>query len=66
MKKIFPYLPLFILIWVFKAEIHAQHHHYKPPVYDEGWSDPGKQPDHVVLNLTEDPSTSMSVSWRTD
>jgi 3',5'-cyclic AMP phosphodiesterase CpdA len=44
----------------------AQHHHYHAPQYDEEWSKPGPHPDHIVLNLTEDPSTSMSVSWRTD
>lgn len=27
---------------------------------------PTKSPDRIVLNLTEDPSTSMAVTWRTD
>ena len=27
---------------------------------------PGKTPDRIILNLTEDPSTSMAVTWRTD
>jgi hypothetical protein len=27
---------------------------------------PGKNPDRIILNLTEDPATSMAVTWRTD
>ncbi len=27
---------------------------------------PSAFPDRVVVNLTEDPSTSMAVTWRTD
>ncbi len=26
----------------------------------------GKKPDRIILNVTEDPSTSMAVNWRTD
>lgn len=38
---------------------------YRPPGFAFGWEEPGQHPDHIVLNLTEDPSESMSVSWRT-
>ncbi len=44
----------------------AQHHVHHAPHFEESWSRPNHHPDHIVLNLTEDPSTSMSVSWRTD
>ena len=44
----------------------AQHHHYHAPKYDENWGAPSHHPDHIVLNLAEDPSSSMSVTWRTD
>lgn len=50
----------------FVVATKAQNHHYHAPHYDENWSEPNSHPDHIVLNLTEDPSTSMSVTWRTD
>jgi len=46
--------------------VRAQHHHAHPPKYEENWSKASHHPDHIVLTLTEDPSTSMSVTWRTD
>ncbi|MEM9527384.1 MAG: metallophosphoesterase family protein [Bacteroidota bacterium] len=38
---------------------------YRAPSFAYGWEKAGQHPDHIVLNLTEDPSTSMSVTWRT-
>ena len=38
---------------------------YRAPEFAFNWSEPGLHPDHIVLNLTEDPSNSMSVTWRT-
>ena len=65
MKRTF--LGLFSLAMLLTAPVaFAQHHHYHAPQYEEGWSRAGHQPDHIVLSLTEDPSSSMSVTWRTD
>jgi hypothetical protein len=46
--------------------VKAQQHHAHPPKYNENWSAASHHPDHIVLTPTEDPSTSMSVTWRTD
>ncbi|MEE4174562.1 MAG: metallophosphoesterase family protein [Xanthomonadales bacterium] len=39
---------------------------YQPPEYAPGWSAPGPHPDRIVLNFSDDPATTISVSWRTD
>lgn len=39
---------------------------YRAPKFAGNWSLPGKHPDHIMLNLTADPSTSMSATWRTN
>ena len=60
---------IFVLMmsFIFNGKLsHAQHHHYHAPQYEEGWSRASHHPDHIVLNPTEDPSTGMSVTWRTD
>ncbi|MEH6681258.1 MAG: metallophosphoesterase family protein [Sediminicola sp.] len=38
---------------------------YRAPVYEEGWDGPTVHPSHIMLNLGEDPATTMSVTWRT-
>ena len=38
---------------------------YKKPEVVKNWSKPTKHPDHIVLNFSEDPSTTISVTWRT-
>ncbi|MEM6829417.1 MAG: metallophosphoesterase family protein [Bacteroidota bacterium] len=43
----------------------SQEKAYQAPEFVSDWHLPGHHPDHIVLNLTEDPSTSMSVTWRT-
>ena len=45
--------------------VNAQKRAYRAPEFAYDWGKPGLHPDHIVLNLTEDPSTSMSVTWRT-
>ena len=30
------------------------------------WSAPGSLPDHIILNLTDNPAGSQNVTWRTD
>ncbi len=39
---------------------------YKAPEFARNWSKPGPHPDHIVLNFSDDPATTMSVTWRTD
>jgi len=45
--------------------VEAQKRAYSAPDFAYDWGKAGLHPDHIVLNLTEDPSTSMSVTWRT-
>ena len=67
MKKYIPIICLFVWPVLILQETSAQdHHHYHAPVYEAEWKEPSHHPDHIVLNLTEDPSSSMSVTWRTD
>ncbi len=62
LKLIFAYS-----IWIFAVtSISAQNKVYKAPAFAENWAKAGVHPDHIILNLTEDPSTSMSVTWRTN
>lgn len=66
MRKSNSIVPALLLILAFEAGTIAQPTQYLAPRYNESWSKPGHHPDHIVLNLTEDPSSSMSVTWRTD
>ena len=38
---------------------------YRAPEFAANWSAPSEHPDHVVLNLPEDPATGISITWRT-
>lgn len=38
---------------------------YKKPEFVKNWSKASGHPDHIVLNFSEDPATTMSVTWRT-
>ena len=44
----------------------AQKKVYKVPEFAKNWGKPGKHPDHIVINLSEDPAKKVSVTWRTD
>ena len=37
----------------------------KKTEFDKTWSNPKKLPDHILLNYSDDPATTVSVSWRT-
>ena len=58
-KFIFIILMLFIGYGSFSQRV------YNKPEFVKNWSKPGKHPDHIVLNFSDDPSTSISVTWRT-
>lgn len=56
---------------------HPDHHHDHSDRYHEHSHSeavhlparllfPGREPDRVILNLTEDPGSSLAVNWRTD
>lgn len=66
MKKQHLIVLILLCILAFETESSAQNQHYRSPHYDGDWSKPSHHPDHIVLNLTENPSSSMSVTWRTD
>ena len=61
MKKI---ILSFILLF-FYQETYSQRV-YKKPQFVKNWSKPSKHPDHIVLNFSDDPATSISVTWRTN
>ena len=37
----------------------------KKTEFDRNWSNPKKLPDHILLNYSDDPATTVSVTWRT-
>ncbi|MDZ7808021.1 MAG: metallophosphoesterase [Gracilimonas sp.] len=39
---------------------------YKAPVYTKSWSAPSSYPDRISLTFSDDPTSSFSVTWRTD
>lgn len=55
---------------------HTHHHDHSDHYHDHSRSEkivlpekllfPSKEPDRVILNLTEKPETSLAVNWRTD
>lgn len=58
-------LTLLSILSFFSGSLYSQDRAYQAPEFVNDWHKAGKHPDHIVLNLTEDPSTSMSVTWRT-
>jgi len=38
---------------------------YKAPEYDKEWGKPDQHPDRIIINYGEDPTTTLSVTWRT-
>ena len=59
-------LIVFLLVFLpVSTQVAAQQRAYTTPEFAKNWSKPGKHPDHIVLNFSEDPSESVSVTWRT-
>ncbi len=44
---------------------HDEHHHHDAS-YTEPWTHPERYPDRIALTWSQDPATTLSVSWRTD
>jgi 3',5'-cyclic AMP phosphodiesterase CpdA len=69
MRNIFRFITFSILIIFAFGNLNGQSHDhpriYHAPQYTAEWSAPSVHPDRIVLNLTEDPSSSMNVAWRT-
>jgi 3',5'-cyclic AMP phosphodiesterase CpdA len=59
---------LVFVLWV--ATSIAQSHNpqviYKSPKYEEEWKQPGLHPDRIMLNYGANPTTTASVTWRTN
>ncbi len=36
------------------------------PEFVEPWDEPGRRPDRIALTWSDDPATTLSVTWRTD
>ena len=55
---------LTLIIFLMSAMIFAQSFPKKTE-FDKNWSNPKKFPDHILLNYSDDPATTVSVTWRT-
>lgn len=43
-----------------------QNNQHAEPLFPKRWTLPTELPDHIILTFSGDPSTSQSVTWRTD
>ena len=46
------------------TDYSTSHDHHNAPVIP--WESPTRQPDRIVLNWSDNPATTLSVTWRTD
>ena len=53
-----------LMIFLMSTIIFAQSFPKKTE-FDKNWSKPKKFPDHILLNYSDDPATTVSVTWRT-
>ena len=60
-----PIIIILIVLFSESFEVSAQQRAYVAPEFAEDWSKPDKHPDHIMLNFSQDPSESASVTWRT-
>ncbi len=56
---------LLTVMWLAGTALAQQPRIYKAPEFEKQWSQPTLHPDRIVLNLSEDPSSGVSVTWRT-
>ena len=59
------YKKLIVLIVILTNVVFAQSL-LKKTEFDKNWSNPKKFPDHILLNFSDNPATTVSVTWRTD
>ena len=48
------------------SDVYHSHSHAEPIELPERLLFPSREPDRVILNLTENPESSLAVNWRTD
>ena len=56
---------IIIVIVLFSGFSSYSQRKYVKPKFANNWSKPSKHPDHIVLNFSQDPATSISITWRT-
>ena len=57
---------VFAIFSLFSVTAICQQKPYVKPFLPATWRMPSPQPDHIVLNFSDDPATTQSVTWRTD
>ena len=59
---------LAFVLWVGNSTAQSQNHEviYESPDYEEEWIQPSLHPDRIMLNYGADPTTTASVTWRTN
>ena len=59
---------LALVLWVGNSTAQSQNHEviYESPDYEEEWIQPSLHPDRIMLNYGADPTTTASVTWRTN
>ncbi|MFD2160869.1 fibronectin type III domain-containing protein [Paradesertivirga mongoliensis] len=63
------YVPqlFFSLLFLFNINVAVSQNSYPDnPVFPSSWSKPTEQPDHIILTFSGDPTTTQSVTWRTN
>jgi len=62
------FLALALVLWVGNSTAQSQNHEvfYESPEYEVEWIQPSLQPDRIMLNYGADPTTTASVTWRTN
>ncbi len=65
-KNLFSALTL--ILWVGSSIAQKDYHPgiYDSPEYEEEWMQPSVHPDRIMLNYGADPTTTASVTWRTN
>ncbi len=65
-RKLFSALALILLVGSSIAQSQNQQVIYKAPQYEKEWMQPHVYPDRIVLNYGANPTTTASVTWRTN
>jgi hypothetical protein len=65
-KNAFISFSVIVLLLLTACEDSHNHHHYSTISLPNNYLFPTASPDRIILNLTEDPTHSVAVNWRTD
>jgi len=62
------FIALITILWGVRCIAQNEDHQavYQAPKYEKEWMQPGLHPDRIVLNYGADPTTTASVTWRTN